>query len=166
MKKTGLADSPFFEQPPEKRKAPSPPPSKEKVPKKKSKATKKSEKSKETKQADNHGPEQPGNHETRKPSNRDTGKPGNHETTVSRYHDTVIEVIRKAVKELGKEAATHRFTPEEKKAVADLIYTYKNRGLRTSENEITRIAVNFILHDYQEHGEESILARALKALNE
>jgi hypothetical protein len=158
MKKTGLADSPFFEQPPEKRKAPSPPPSKEKVPKKKSKATKKSEKSKETKQADNHGPEQPGNHETRKPRN--------HETTVSRYHDTAIEVIRKAVKDFGKEAATHRFTPEEKKAVADLIYTYKNRGLRTSENEITRIAVNFILHDYQEHGEESILARTLKALNE
>ena len=85
---------------------------------------------------------------------------------VSRYHDTMIEVIRKAVKELGKEAATYRFTLEEKRRLADLLYTYRNRGIRTSENEITRIAVNFILQDYKENGEESILARSLGALNQ
>ena len=67
---------------------------------------------------------------------------------------------------LGKEAATHRFTPEEKKAIADLIYTYRNKGLRTTENEVARIGVNFILQDYRENGEESILARTLKALNQ
>ena len=139
-------------------KAAPPPSNKGEVPKKKRKATKKSKTPKDAGQPEDHGSKKPGDHDTRKPSN--------HDTTVSRYHDTAIEVIRKAVKDFGKEAATHRFTPEEKKAVADLIYTYKTRGLRTSENEITRIAVNFILHDYREHGEESILARALKALNE
>jgi|GEM_PF-2771611 len=92
--------------------------------------------------------------------------PRNHETTASRYHDAVIEVIRKAVKEFGKEAATHRFTPDEKEAMAGIIYTYKTRGLKTSENEIARIAINFILHDYRENGENSVLSRALKALNE
>jgi hypothetical protein len=103
---------------------------------------------------------------TKQPSNRGTTTPRNHEIMVSRYHDTIIQLVRKAVKELGKEAATHRFTPQEKKAIAGIIYAYKSRGTRTSENEITRIAVNFIINDYKENGENSILDRALKALNE
>jgi hypothetical protein len=89
--------------------------------------------------------------------------PRNHDTMVSRYHDTIIELVRKAVKELGKEAATHRFTEQEKKSLADIIYTYKNQGLRTSENEIARIAVNFIIEDYQQNGKESVLDKTLKA---
>ena len=103
---------------------------------------------------------------TKKPSNRDTTQPHNHTTTVSRYHATIIELVRKAVKELGKEAATHRFTIREKKELADIIYSYKNRSVRTSENEVTRIAVNFIINDYKENGENSILDRTLKALNQ
>ena len=83
----------------------------------------------------------------------------------SRYHDTIIELVRKAVKQFGKEAATHRFTVEEKNAVADIIYSYKNRGIRTSENEITRIAVNFTINDYRENGENSVLDKTLKELN-
>ena len=102
----------------------------------------------------------------KKPINRDTTHPRNHDTTVSRYHDNIIELVRKAVRELGKEAATHRFTLEEKKALADIIYTFKKRGVRTSENEVTRIAVNFVINDYKENGENSILERTLKALNE
>lgn len=100
------------------------------------------------------------------PSKHGTTQPRHHDTTVSRYHDTIIEVVRKAVKEFGKEAATHRFTAAEKKALADLIYTYKSKGIRTSENEIARIAVNFIVHDHREDGENSILDRVLRALNE
>ncbi len=100
--------------------------------------------------------------------------PRYHDTTTPRYHDTrqpqvygvAIELVRKAVKEFGKEAATHRFTSTEKKQIADLIYTYKNQGVRTSENEITRIAVNFIVEDYRENGEGSVLHKILKALNE
>ena len=103
---------------------------------------------------------------TKKPSNRDTTQPRIHDTTVSRYHATSIELVRKAVKELGKEAATHRFTIKEKKALANIIYSYKNRSLRTSENEVTRIAVNFIINDFRENGENSILDRTLKALNQ
>src|SRR4051812_43125171 len=49
---------------------------------------------------------------------RDTMTPRHHDTTASRHHDTTIpeqdtdifEFVRKAVKQLGKEAATHRFT--------------------------------------------------------
>jgi len=103
---------------------------------------------------------------TRQPINRVTATPRNHDTMVSRYHSTIIELVRKAVKELGKEAATHRFTLEEKRAIADIIYSYKNLSIKTSENEVTRIAVNFIIRDYMENGENSILDKTLKALND
>ena len=97
---------------------------------------------------------------------RDTMTPRHHETTVSRYHETIIETVRKAVKDFGKEAATYRFTLEEKKALADIIYAYKSQGTQTSENEITRIAVNFIVNDYRDNGKNSILDRVLRALEE
>ena len=92
--------------------------------------------------------------------------PRDHATTVSRYHDTTIEAIRKAIKIYGKEAATHRFTLEEKKAIADLVYTYKRRNIKTNENEITRISINYILQDHEENGKLSILEQVIKVLNE
>lgn len=101
----------------------------------------------------------------RSPDHLDTTQPGNHDTTVSRYHAAMIEAVRKAVKEFGKEAATHRFTAEEKQKLADIVYSYKRRGIRTSENEVTRIAVNFLIDDHAENGENSILDLTLKALN-
>lgn len=82
--------------------------------------------------------------------------------------DTVaasLETMRKAVKQIGKEAATHRFTTQEKNVLADIVYTYTRQGYRTSENEITRIAVNWLILDYQERGEQSVLARMLEALH-
>lgn len=92
------------------------------------------------------------------------------ETIPPRYHDTttpsVVELVRKAVKRVGKEAATYRFTPDEKQHLADIVYTYGRQGYRTSENEITRIAVNWLLWDYQERGAQSVLARLLEALHE
>ncbi len=105
----------------------------------------------------------------RRPStagNRDTTLPRHHDTTVSPSHESMVEAVRRAVKEFGKEAATHRFTAEEKRAISDIIYAYKKQGMKTSENEITRIAVNFIIHDYQDNGKNSLLEKFLKALNE
>ena len=99
------------------------------------------------------------------PNNPDDMQPLHHDTTVSRYEDVTIEVIRKAVKDLGKEAATHRFTQEEKRSISDIIYTYKTSGIKTSENEIARIAINFLIQDYKENGENSILEKVLNALN-
>jgi hypothetical protein len=106
-------------------------------------------------------------------SNRDTVIPRHHDTMVSSNRDTtqptqeidIFEVVRKAVKQIGKEAATHRFTLEEKNLLADIEYTYKRRGIRTSENEVTRIAINYIIEEYRQNGEESILAKILSRLN-
>lgn len=137
--------------------APSPTPDKSSAPKKPTKP--------QSSKRDTVQPRQPSNRDTVTPRNRGSTVSRNHETMVSRYHDTTVEVIRSAVKLFGKEAATYRFTAEEKKALSDLVYTYKTQGIRTSENEITRISVNFIMADYKENGENSILHKALKALN-
>jgi hypothetical protein len=93
--------------------------------------------------------------------------------TVSRHHATTaeaigadqIERIRQSVRQIGKEAATHRFTLEEKRALKEIEYAYGSRGVRTSENEITRIAVNHLVQDYRENGEDSILAQVIERLN-
>lgn len=101
--------------------------------------------------------------------NHATVIPRNHDTTVAtttpKESETIIEVTRKAVKKIGKEAATYRFTTEEKKMLGDVVYKYKRKGIRTSDNEITRISVNYLLEDYERLGEQSILAHVLALLN-
>lgn len=97
--------------------------------------------------------------------NDDTAIPRHHDTMVSAYPDTVIETIRKAVKQQGKEAATHRFTLEEKKLLRDAVYTYVAQGIRTSENEIARIAIHYLIADYHENNQMSVLAQVLERLN-
>jgi hypothetical protein len=99
-------------------------------------------------------------HDTTVPRNRDTTG----DTTVSRYHDTIIETTRRAVKQLGKEAATHRFTVEEKRALKSVERDYEDKNIRTSENEITRISINYMLEDYKVNGKKSILAQILEIL--
>jgi hypothetical protein len=112
-------------------------------------------------------------HKEESQSSHATVIPRHHDTMVSRNHETMIpgeehgifEVVRKSVKQIGKEAATHRFTLDEKNQLADIEYTYKRHSIRTSENEITRIAINYFIEDYRKHGEESLLAKILKRLN-
>jgi hypothetical protein len=102
----------------------------------------------------------------RKATSNDTVIPRYQDTMVSHDQDEVVEVVRKAVKHLGKEAATYRFTEDEKKALSNVMFTYKNKKVRTSENEITRIAINLMLEDYRRHGELSLLAKVLERLKE
>jgi hypothetical protein len=99
-------------------------------------------------------------------------KASNRDSTIARYHDSkidseedVIEVIRKAVKPTGKEASIHRLTADEKDAVADLVYAQRKKGISTSENEIARIALNYLIWEYRQNKQASILARVLERLN-
>ena len=77
----------------------------------------------------------------------------------------MIEAVRKAVKHIGKEPATQRLTLEEKQALDEIEYRYKRQGIKTSGNEIIRIATNYLVRDYWQHGEKSILAKVLTRLN-
>ncbi len=89
-----------------------------------------------------------------------------HASMHAEMQTSMIELIRKAVKDVGKDSATYRFTPEEKKALLELTFTYKVQGYKTSENELTRIAINFILEDHKQNGRNSVLEKVLEALNE
>jgi hypothetical protein len=107
--------------------------------------------------------------ETKTPRYRDTKQPGNHDTTIPRHHDTtgLIDKVRQAVKKLGREPATHRFTKEEKARLRQVIYSFEElTGIRTSENEITRLALNYLLGLYDEDPEgDSLLARLIRAVH-
>lgn len=94
-------------------------------------------------------------------TNQDTMTPGNRDTMLP-----LIDEIRHAVKELGKEAATYRFTKTEKDALRDLVYIYGRQGLKTSENEIARIAINWLFEDNKTSGEQSIIYLVLQALRQ
>ncbi|MHB1357919.1 MAG: hypothetical protein ACYCZF_18265 [Anaerolineae bacterium] len=100
--------------------------------------------------------------ETIPPGQRETEKPRHHATMVP----AMLRQVRQAVRRIGKEAATYRFTREEKDKLAETIYTEGRAGIRTCENEIVRIAVNWLLEDQRARGEISVLAQALKALRE
>src|SRR5512132_3700050 len=60
-----------------------------------------------------------------------TMPPRNQDTTVAHSQDDIFEVVRKTVRQIGKEAATHRFTSDEKNSLADIEYTYRRQGIRT-----------------------------------
>jgi len=85
-------------------------------------------------------------------------------STLASYPDSIIETIRKAVKQTGREVTFVRLTPAEKSQLADIVYTYKRQGVKTSENEISRIAMGYLLEDYKANGHESILAKVIAAL--
>jgi len=95
----------------------------------------------------------------------DTMIPSDHDTTIPPTEDEIVEEVRKAVRQIGKEPATQRLTLEEKQALNYIEYSYKRQGTKTSGNEIIRIATNYIVRDYQQNGENSILAKVLKRLN-
>jgi hypothetical protein len=94
-----------------------------------------------------------------------TMQPSNHDTTIPIKGDGILETVRKAVKQIGKEAATYRFTLEEKNQLEDIKYTYKRQGIETSANEITRISINYFIEDYKKNGEQSTLVKILNLLN-
>ncbi|MHB1357909.1 MAG: hypothetical protein ACYCZF_18215 [Anaerolineae bacterium] len=108
----------------------------------------------------------------------DTTVASNHETMTPRYHGTMtprhhatmvpamLKQLRQAVRRIGKEAATYRFTREEKDKLAETIFAESRVGIKTCENEIVRIAINWLLEDQRARGEISVLAQALKALQE
>ncbi|HYE68073.1 MAG TPA: hypothetical protein VEA58_05635 [Anaerovoracaceae bacterium] len=86
----------------------------------------------------------------------------------ARKQDDFIETIRKSVKKVGREALFVRLTPEEKDELRTIVYQlnqlYRGKGGETSENEVSRIALKFLLEDHKKNGEHSILSITQKAL--
>ena len=76
----------------------------------------------------------------------------------------MVRRLRQAVRRIGKEAATHRFTAQEKADLAQIIYEQRRQGVKTCENEIVRIAVNWLIAEHRAGEGQSVLTQALKAL--
>jgi len=80
-----------------------------------------------------------------------------------------VEEIRQIVRWLGRDSSFCRFTAAEKNALKTVIEVQRRRGIRTTENEVVRIALNWLLADFREHeqkrGKKSVLAQVLAALN-
>ena len=83
--------------------------------------------------------------------------------------DDLIETVRKTVKQVGKEQLFVRLTPAEKDQLRAAVHTlnevYRRAGRKTSENEVSRIAIKYLLEDYRRHGDASILAITQAALH-
>lgn len=79
-----------------------------------------------------------------------------------------VTAIRKAVRQVGKEVLFIRLSADEKKAIGSIVYSfnelYRGEGRKTSENEIGRIGLNYLLEEYRRNGNNSILAQVLAAL--
>ena len=99
----------------------------------------------------------------------DSSHANTHARVLADIQDDTIETIRKTVKQVGKDTLFVRLTPDEKHQITSVVYAfnemYRGESRKTSENEIGRIGVNFLLEDYKANGEQSILAKVLVALN-
>ena len=111
----------------------------------------------------------PGSPHTPNHENIQENKPiqGNHQDTMPpSHHDDRIESVRKAVKVIGKEAATYRLTKKEKQALLEIIFAYRLKGVKVSENAIARIAINYFINDFKTNPTNSILQAVIDALNQ
>lgn len=153
-RKSGLADSPLFRQTaPDVSTHEPTTPAATSVEKKKSKTVYK------TKSAD-------ARDDTMTPRHRDTMVSRVLDTTTPMAKMTEIEIIRHAVKKIGREGGTFRFSEEEKNLINQAVYDYiRDHNIRTSGNEITRIAINFIFQEHKKNGSDSILHKVLVALH-
>src|SRR5437868_5164066 len=83
----------------------------------------------------------PRHHDSTPPRNHATTKPSGY-TAMPLYAQEVVDTLRTAVKQVGRMTATTRFTEQERKALDSIEYEYKqNRKIRTSANEMIRIAI-------------------------
>ncbi|MHB1356699.1 MAG: hypothetical protein ACYCZF_12080 [Anaerolineae bacterium] len=118
----------------------------------------------------------PYNHDTTTPIDQQPSNPSNHTTKVTANQPATIvdnqttktrdmvRLIRGCVHHIGKETATSRFTRDEKDGLLEIVYQQGKVGIRTSENEIVRIGLNWLLHNHRLQGEGSMLSLVLAAL--
>lgn len=83
----------------------------------------------------------------------------------TQQHGRYIESIRRNLKRSGTITTNYRTTPENKEALAQLVWDYKRRKISTSENELVRIAIEFVLADFEDNGEQSVVHTVLELLH-
>lgn len=87
-----------------------------------------------------------------------------HAIMTPHYHDSMTATIAKSVREVGKEVCTYRLTQKEKTALVEIIYHFRMRNCKLSENEIARIAINFLIEDFKADKNTCMLSSIAKAM--
>ena len=87
-----------------------------------------------------------------------------HAIMTPRYHDGMTATIAKSIREVGKEVCTYRLTQKEKTALVEIIYHYRMRNSRLSENDIARIAINFLIEDFNANRHTCKLSSIVEAM--
>lgn len=75
-----------------------------------------------------------------------------------------LRQIRKAIRTSGKDVLYLRLATEEKTRLRDLASSYQRQGIKTSDTELARIAINHLLADHDQNGERSLLARLFESM--
>ncbi len=78
-------------------------------------------------------------------------------------HDSTITKVKEAIRQIGKEVSYTRLTLDEKRQIVDVLYVFRSNGIKISENELFRIAINILLEDYNQLKERSILHQILRS---
>lgn len=98
-----------------------------------------------------------------------TDQPAKSDITISRYQDIVsgdmVAIIRAAVILTGQASTNYRLTNIEKGRLEEVVWEFKKQGIRTTENEIVRIAINYLLNNHKKDGKDSLLAVTLNLLH-
>jgi hypothetical protein len=98
-------------------------------------------------------------------NNKDSKIASKQASMLASSQDSMVQDIRKSVKEVGKETLFLRLTPEEKNQLKDIVYSLSKQRSKISDNEVGRIALNYLLEDYKASGKNSMLAKVIEALN-
>jgi hypothetical protein len=93
-------------------------------------------------------------------------------TNIPEQQGVMIAAIHKALRDKSNDAASYRLSKIEKQRLTVVLHELKigsllnpdQLNLSSNENEVARIALNYLLNDYQEHKDNSILVRVLTSL--
>lgn len=75
----------------------------------------------------------------------------------------IVAVLRKVLMQDNNQPHSSRLTADEKDWLRDVTYEMKKAGLKCDANKILRVALNNLMLDYIDHGEQSVLQRTLTA---
>ena len=81
------------------------------------------------------------------------------------FPDDMIATIVKSMRAVGKEGCTYRLTQREKTALIEIIYHFRMRHIRLSENEIARIAINFLIEDFKARKNDCLLGSIIDSMH-
>lgn len=82
-------------------------------------------------------------------------------TVVESYPDSV----RKSIRGAGNISATMRITAPEEEGIKRLVRHFEDKGYYTDKTQLLRISLNYMLWDFDNNKEQSLLDEILERIN-